>query len=404
MNRETRVFTLDRTEFRGIGDSAGGRQFSGHASVFNSLSEELWGFYERVAPTAFDDAIAGENDVRLLFNHNADLILARTKADTLTLSKDDAGLVSEAEFPDTSYARDLAESMDRGDVDGMSFGFRTIEDTWEEEEHEVDGVGTVTILVRTLVRVELFDVSIVVYPAYPQTDAELNAAAYRYLGMQPAWQPPAEARTPARNEARTPARKRAGKAADQTATVGIGVGVDLSVLAEQLAAGEELVEAFAERVGKVLSSTNKDLLQQANDAITAVLESAAEPEEEEDERAVTIRSLMPSSEGDPLSVDEQRTVTVDEGVVTAADLDPLGMLCTSCDHAFELGESHSLRQDADDGDLYWVVCTNCAARSAEPPPDEPAVAAAEVEPDAERSTSFAMQRRRLKVLELDLDG
>lgn len=179
--RETRIFSLDRCELRGVDDSAQGRVFTGHASVFNALSEELWGFYERVADTAFDDAIAGANDVRFLFNHNPDLILGRSTSETLRLSKDAEGLLSEAEFPDTSYARDLATSMDRGDVDGMSFGFRVVEDSWTEEELTLADGTTITVTVRTLLRVELFDVSVVVFPAYPQTaGAQLNSkAAYR---------------------------------------------------------------------------------------------------------------------------------------------------------------------------------------------------------------------------------
>jgi HK97 family phage prohead protease len=255
VQRETRVFGLTSAQTRA--DDGKPRHFTGHASVFNRLSVELWGFYERVDPAAFDNAIAGEDDVRFLINHEPTLLLARTKSGTLELSKDDDGLLADADLPDTGPARDLAVQMDRGDLDQMSFGFRTVKDSWDEEEIETDE-GTVTISVRTLEEVELFDVSAVTFPAYPDTDAELNAAAYRYLGLAPAWP-------------RKPVVANEQQFARTHRTIQDALD---GRFAELHAALDEL------RAGKVLSKKNKGLVKSAVDALEQLLTAAADEDDE----------------------------------------------------------------------------------------------------------------------------
>ncbi len=132
----------------------------GHASVYNTMSEDLGGFREIIAPGAFDDVL--ENDVRALINHDGNLILARTTSGTLKLSTDEKGLKYEFDMPQTSYGKDLAISMKRGDVTQSSFAFTVENDNWETK----DGMD-----VRTITKVKrLFDVSPVTYPAYPDAD------------------------------------------------------------------------------------------------------------------------------------------------------------------------------------------------------------------------------------------
>ncbi len=132
----------------------------GHASVYNTMSEDLGGFREIIAPGAFDDVL--ENDVRALINHDGNLILARTTSGTLALSTDEKGLRYEFEMPETSYGKDLTVSMKRGDITQSSFAFTVADDSWETR----DGVD-----VRTITKVKrLFDVSPVTYPAYPDAD------------------------------------------------------------------------------------------------------------------------------------------------------------------------------------------------------------------------------------------
>jgi hypothetical protein len=140
-------------------------KISGYAAVFDELSENLGGFYERIQRGAFASTLETA-DVRALWNHDSNYPLGRNRAGTLALSEDETGLAFEIDPPDTSYAKDLLVSMRRGDVDQMSFGFITVRDKWEKNGGQV---------IRTLLEVELFDVSPVTYPAYPTTSATVRS-------------------------------------------------------------------------------------------------------------------------------------------------------------------------------------------------------------------------------------
>lgn len=135
---------------------------TGHAALFNSLSVDLGGFRERIAPGAFRRSLAGGADVKALINHDPSLILGRRNAGTLTLLEDSKGLAVEIRLPNTGAGRDIQESIRRGDVDQMSFAFRTISDDFDSETN-----------IRTLLEVELRDVSVVTDPAYLKTTIEL---------------------------------------------------------------------------------------------------------------------------------------------------------------------------------------------------------------------------------------
>ncbi len=162
--------TIALTELR-VKQQDGPRMITGYAAVFNTLSLDLGGFREMILPGAFAQTI-GENDVRALFNHDANYVLGRNRAGTLRLREDENGLAIEIDLPDTQWARDLAVSVGRGDVTQMSFSFRTRKDEWLE----VPGQG----IVRRLMDVELFDVSLVTYPAYPATTAQARALGHDF--------------------------------------------------------------------------------------------------------------------------------------------------------------------------------------------------------------------------------
>ena len=160
---ERRYFPV--TELRAIADDKGLRHITGYAAVFDSLSDDLGGFREKIDKGAFKKTIK-KDDVRALKNHNTDYVIARTKSGTLKLSEDEHGLKIEATPPDASWARDLMTSIDRGDLDSMSFGFQTISDRWETQNKEE---------IRTLMEVKLYDVSVVAFPAYPDTAVGLRS-------------------------------------------------------------------------------------------------------------------------------------------------------------------------------------------------------------------------------------
>jgi HK97 family phage prohead protease len=159
------------------------RRLVGYAAKFNVLSNPLRSsrpFREKVAPGAFDDSLASNADVRFTLNHDPNYVMGRTASGTLKLWADKTGLRFELDPPDTAAARDLVESIRRGDISECSFAFRVPPGG---EEWSEDGDGNP---VRTLRKINLHngDVAAVAYPAYPQT--ELDARSRRTLNQTPA--------------------------------------------------------------------------------------------------------------------------------------------------------------------------------------------------------------------------
>jgi len=169
---ERRDFTLDKVEVETRDDSEGMR-LVGHAAVFDSESLDLGGFREVIRRGAFQKSL-DENDIRAFHNHNSDMVIGRTRAGTLRLSEDNEGLRAEIDLPDTSFARDLMISVQRGDITGMSFGFMVRQGGQNIFERE-DGS-----LLRELTDIDLIEVSSTPIPAYPATDiAQRSIDAFR---------------------------------------------------------------------------------------------------------------------------------------------------------------------------------------------------------------------------------
>lgn len=139
-----------------------GKTVTGYAAVFGVESNDLGGFRERIAEGAFDGVLNGDTDVRCLLNHDANIVLGRTKSGTLRLSSDSRGLRFECDLPESRS--DLKEAVERGDIDGASFRFKVGEEDWEGEVRTVKTIK------------ELHDVTLATYPAYPQASVEMRTS------------------------------------------------------------------------------------------------------------------------------------------------------------------------------------------------------------------------------------
>lgn len=148
-----------------------GKTISGYAIVWNSPSKDLGGFTEIVTPKALDGVDL--SNVLMLNNHDYTQVLASVKAGTLTLETDDKGLHFIAQLPNTSFANDVYEEVQSGNVDSCSFGFDSDDDT---DEWAKDDDGNIT---RTINQVKsLFDVSVVAVPAYDDTNVQVDTRSY----------------------------------------------------------------------------------------------------------------------------------------------------------------------------------------------------------------------------------
>lgn len=160
-------------EFRAAGSirADGERKITGYAAIFDSPTNIGGMFIEKIARGAFARALDEGHDVRALFDHDSAMVLGRSKAGTLRMEEDERGLKVEIDLPDTQQARDLVVSMERGDIDQMSFGFMVRKQEW-------DDMGDIPT--RTITDVDLFDVSVVTYPAYADTEAQVRSISEQY--------------------------------------------------------------------------------------------------------------------------------------------------------------------------------------------------------------------------------
>jgi HK97 family phage prohead protease len=168
----------NKTETRSLSTSfraeqRGDKQFviSGYAAVFNSPADIGGQFTEVIKPGAFTRALRENQNVRILWNHDASKVLATTRARTATVTQDNRGLYVQAQLdPSISWHADCFRSIERGDVNGMSYGFVVDNDgqKWETRAGKT---------YRTLVDIkQLLDCSPVTYPAGSETTLSARGA------------------------------------------------------------------------------------------------------------------------------------------------------------------------------------------------------------------------------------
>ena len=149
----------------------------GYAIVYNSLSEPLYGdlFRERINRGAFTKSLL-ENDQVCLWGHDTRYVLGRKSAGTLILREDDKGLYFEVSLPNTTWARDLKESVDRGDIKQMSFGFKVVRENWLDDK---ETLKEYSMPIREINEITLHEISLVTFPAYTETNVrDQNDDAY----------------------------------------------------------------------------------------------------------------------------------------------------------------------------------------------------------------------------------
>ena len=160
--RETRAITRD-LELRAVEGDA--RTATGYAALFD-VETDIGGYWkETLAPGCFSKSLR-ERDVVALHSHDTGRVVGRTGAGTLTLREDATGLAFSNDLPDTSDGRDLAVQIERKDIPGMSFGFITRKQEWDE---------TVDPPKRTILEADLYEITYTAFPAYPDTTVGLRS-------------------------------------------------------------------------------------------------------------------------------------------------------------------------------------------------------------------------------------
>lgn len=164
---------VDDEEFctRAATTEDGVKSLEGYAIRFGVWSLDLGGFKERIAAVAVEKTLGRNgkrNDIYALHNHDSSKVLGNTRAGTLVLTPDERGLHDKIAMPDTSYANDLLVSVGRRDVRGQSFGMSVPKggDEWNSDFTE-----------RQVNELRLHEVSVVTFPAYPQTSISARSLA-----------------------------------------------------------------------------------------------------------------------------------------------------------------------------------------------------------------------------------
>ena len=171
MKQEKRTFT-GTVNYRADGEGMP-KEIGGVAAVINSVTD-LGYFEEVIMAGAFDNALSKDYDIRCLFNHEAELILGRTKANTCNVFVNTDGNLEYTWIPDYENPTHMSvvRSIMRGDITQSSFAFTIKEQTWSESE-KYGTMGKRTIKVIE----DLYDVSPVTYPAYEDTEADARSIA-----------------------------------------------------------------------------------------------------------------------------------------------------------------------------------------------------------------------------------
>ena len=168
MSHKLEQRSIKASEIRIATSPDGVNTLSGYAVVFNSPSVDLGGFTEICSPGMFTRTLRDSPDILLLRDHSSSQLLARTTANTLTLTQDAKGLAFTATLPKTAIAEDTVENIRAGNLNSCSFGFN-VPDGGDKWTSTPDGA-----VLRSLLDVNLAEVSITSFAAYPATSVSLR--------------------------------------------------------------------------------------------------------------------------------------------------------------------------------------------------------------------------------------
>jgi HK97 family phage prohead protease len=162
------VITIERRAVA-VAVRATGRRLAGYAATFGTPTDIGGRFTETVRAGAFKATLDARDDVLALVDHDASKLLGRTASGTLKLAEDAKGLGFEIDVPATQLGNDIITMAERGDLGGMSFGFRALSDHWPDQR------------TRELWSVQLIEVSVVhAFPAYSGTSVQARAGMYPF--------------------------------------------------------------------------------------------------------------------------------------------------------------------------------------------------------------------------------
>jgi uncharacterized protein len=167
VNKRDKAIRNFRTQFNitRAEESDNERTIEGYFALYESETELFDGIYEIITKGAFDNTL--NNDIRALWNHNTQYVLGRSKNGSLSLKADEKGLFGTIKLPNTGYAEDLYELVQRGDIDQASFGFNIL----NEDIEELASGG----YRWRINEIDLHEISVVTFPAYENTTVQARA-------------------------------------------------------------------------------------------------------------------------------------------------------------------------------------------------------------------------------------
>lgn len=165
--KEVRQIATEKIEVRAVAEGQQ-KTIGGYAVKYNSptLMRDRWGdeFLEEISAGAFDKSLQNRSQ-KALWNHDTSKPLGSVSAGTLRFNSDTTGLNYDIDLPNNTYGNDAYESVQRGDVDGSSFGFICNDDIWSKVQYEGK-----EIYKRSIVEADLFEVSPCTFPAYDSSE------------------------------------------------------------------------------------------------------------------------------------------------------------------------------------------------------------------------------------------